>query len=52
MTGRTMYKVWALALVALTLSACDGRALVAGNMFFMGITCAMLWSTINLKKKD
>lgn len=52
MTGRTMYKMWALAFVALTLSGCDGRMLVAGNVFFMGVTCAMLWSTINLKKKE
>lgn len=47
-----MYKLWALALFALTMSGCEGRMMVFGNMFFMGIACAMLWSTINIKKKD
>lgn len=52
MTGRTMYKMIALVGFALALSGCEGRMLVFGNMFFMGITCAMLWSTVNLKKGD
>jgi hypothetical protein len=42
----------ALALFALVLGGCEGRALLFGNVFFMGVTCVMLWSTINLKKRD
>lgn len=35
---------------ALCLSGCKGELLVVGNMAAMGITCAMLWSTVHLKK--
>ncbi len=50
MTGRQMYKMLALLGCALTLSGCEGQLTVFGNIFCMGITCAMLWSTVHLDK--
>lgn len=48
----TMMKLATLLLFALAATGCDGQGFVFGNMFFMGVTCFMLWSTINLKKGD
>lgn len=41
-----------LVFFALLVSGCESRVLVLGNVFAMGITCLMLWSTINIKKDD
>lgn len=50
MSGRKMFKaILALIFFSMALSGCDGRVLVINNVFFMGVTCVMLWSTINLK---
>lgn len=41
-----------LAWFALVGTACDGQAVVFSNAFLMGVTCFMLWSTLNLKRDD
>lgn len=41
-----------LAWVALAATACDGQAVVFSNAFLMGLTCFMLWSTLNLRRDD
>jgi hypothetical protein len=50
MTRKLLLKGSVLIAVALGLSGCEGDLLVFGNMATMGITCAMLWSTVHLKK--
>ncbi|MGM0555630.1 MAG: hypothetical protein ACQEVA_04540 [Myxococcota bacterium] len=37
---------------ALAGTACEGQAVVFSNAFLMGLTCFMLWSTLNLKRDD
>ncbi len=50
MSGRNMSRaILALIFFSLALGGCDARVLVINNVFFMGVTCVMLWSTINLK---
>ena len=39
-----------LAWFALAGTACEGQAVVFSNAFLMGLTCFMLWSTLNLKR--
>ena len=50
--GKKMARFALLIFAALALGGCEGQGFIFGNMFFMGITCAMLWSTINLKNGD
>jgi hypothetical protein len=47
-----MLKLSILLALALLTTGCDSQMLVAGNVFFLGVTCVMLWSTINLGSKD
>ena len=37
-------------MLAVGLSGCEGDIFLFGNMATMGVTCAMLWSTVHLKK--
>jgi hypothetical protein len=41
-----------LAWVVLACTACEGQAVVFSNAFLMGLTCFMLWSTLNLRRGD
>lgn len=50
MTQSRLIKFAILLTSAVCLSGCEGELLVFGNMATMGITCAMLWSTVHLKK--
>lgn len=45
-----IFQLIIFSFLALGLSGCEGEIFVFGNMATMGVTCAMLWSTINLKK--
>ncbi|TDP71934.1 hypothetical protein [Bradymonas sediminis] len=50
MTQSRLIKFAILLVSAICLSGCEGEFLVFGNMATMGITCAMLYSTVRVKK--
>lgn len=52
MKSNPWMKLVLLACLALGLGGCDGEFFVFGNVAIMGITCAMLWSTVHLKKSE
>lgn len=52
MNSNQWIKLVILVYMALGLSGCEGEFFVFGNVATLGITCAMLWSTVHLKKAE